>query len=547
MFYDRPIILDEEDEFLPGSPSSLDGTMICLKRSDALALISKERSVTYAELCDMISRYSALISSTPCTKVAIFSENRPEWVYIMYAGWKSGCTVVPIDYMSPADEVAYILADCKPEKIFCSRRKLPELEKSLSALSYVPEILVFEECLLPPGANASGDRFLERDDDDTALIIYTSGTTGSPKGAMISFANISANVRAVSEAAPIFTPESRVLVLLPIHHVLPLGGTILAPLFVGACCVFSPSIGSKDILETLQRNGVTVVVAVPRFYSMLIKGIREKIQESFAARTLFALAKKVDNPGLSKFLFKKVHDRFGGKIRFLVCGGAAIDDDVARDFKALGFDMLTGYGMTETAPLISFTHPGTLRIGASGYVCPAVEVRIVEGEITVRGRHVMKGYYNRPEETAAMIRDGWLHTGDLGFVDEDGFLFVTGRKKDIIVLSNGKNINPEEIEAKLLAGFSAVKEVAVCLYNGMLHAIILPDFEKLEESGKRPTEEFFRHEVIGEYNHRVASTKKIMKFTLVQDELPKTRLGKIRRFQLPELLALIAEAERKEK
>ncbi|MDD3513348.1 MAG: AMP-binding protein [Synergistaceae bacterium] len=545
MFYDRPIILDEDDEFLQGFPSSLDGTMICLKRSDALALISKERSVTYAGLCDMISRYSALISSTPCTKVAIFSENRPEWVYIMYAGWKSGYTVVPIDYMSPADEVAYILADCKPEKIFCSRRKFPELEKALLSLSYAPEILVFEECLLPPGANASGDHFLERDDDDTALIIYTSGTTGSPKGAMISFANIAANVRAVSEAAPIFTPESRVLVLLPIHHVLPLGGTILAPLFVGACCVFSPSIGSRDILETLQHNGVTVVVAVPRFYSMLIKGIREKIQESFTARALFALAKKIDHPGLSKFLFKKVHERFGGKIRFLVCGGAAIDDDVARDFKALGFDMLTGYGMTETAPLISFTHPGTLRIGASGYVCPAVEVRIVDGEITVRGRHVMKGYYNRPEETAAMIRDGWLHTGDLGFVDEDGFLFVTGRKKDIIVLSNGKNINPEEIEAKLLSGFNAVKEVAVCLHNGVLHAIILPDFEKIAESGKRPSEEFFRHEVIGEYNHRVASTKKIMKFTLVQDELPKTRLGKIRRFQLPELLALIAEAESK--
>jgi len=536
--HERNSIPDEDGTGERTFPPSLYNAMKYLECGDSIALLSKERTVTYSELFCAIDGYSRLITPETRGKVAIYSENRPEWVYTLYAGWKSGCTVVPIDYMSPADEVAYILEDCSPGLIFCSRRKLRELEKAMLSLSSVPRILVFEECEAEYGTGVRNSfQPLERDDEDIALIIYTSGTTGSPKGAMISFSNILANVKAVSEAAPIFTPDSRVLVLLPVHHVLPLGGTILAPLFVGACCVFSPSIGSRDILETLQLHGVTVIVAVPRFYSMLMKGIREKIQENHVARTLFSLAKRIDSPALSRLLFRKVHQRFGGKIRFLVCGGAAIDDEVAKDFKALGFDMLTGYGMTETAPLISFTHPGTLRIGASGYVCPEVEVRIDDGEITVRGRHVMKGYYKRPEETAAMIRDGWLHTGDLGHVDSDGFLFVTGRKKDIIVLSNGKNVNPEEIEAKILAGFDAVKEIAVCLHNDMLHAVIFPDFEKLSKRGVHALDDYFRWEVVGEYNQRVASTKKIMKFTLVKEELPKTRLGKIRRFQIPELIA----------
>ena len=137
-------------------------------------------------------------------------------------------------------------------------------------------------------------------------------------------------------------------------------------------------------------------------------------------------------------------------MQFMPCGGAAIDNEIARDFKTLGFDLLTGYGMTEASPMISFTHPGTLKIGASGQVLTKNEVRIVDGEITAKGRNIMQGYYNRPEETAEVLKDGWLHTGDLGYVDEENYIFVTGRKKDIIVLPSGKNINPEEIEAKLL-------------------------------------------------------------------------------------------------
>ena len=504
---------------------------------DSPALIFGDCSMNYADFFGAVSSYAAILSEERCSKVAICLENRPEWLFALYAGWKIGCSVVPVDSAAPPDEAAFILEDCRPEVVFCSRLKRSDVEKALRSVSYVPRILVFEECAHEQSVNVPETGFLERDDEETALIVYTSGTTGTPKGAMLSFGNILANVLAVSEASPIFTPGSRTLVLLPVHHILPLVGTVLAPLFVGGTCVFSPSMASEDILKTLENHRVNIIVGVPRFYSLIIKGIREKIRSSIAGRVLFALAKQLDSAAFSRKLFGKVHRRLGGNIRYLVSGGAAIDEDVARDFKALGFNMLTGYGMTEAAPMISFTRPGTLRIGASGQVSPANEVRIVDGEILARGKNVMRGYYNRRDDTEAMVRDGWLHTGDLGFVDSEGFLFVTGRKKDIIVLPSGKNVNPEEVESRILGEFDVVREIALCLHDDVLHAVILPDFARLAEKGVHALDDYFRWNVLDTYNQKAAPAKKIMKFTLVREELPKTRLGKIRRFRIPSLIA----------
>ncbi len=506
--------------------------------NDSPAMILRDQSVRYAELLNNVSAYAALFEDETCEKVAIYSENRFEWVYAFYAGWKNHCIVVPIDFMAPGDEAAYILEDCKPEVLFCSQEKLPEAKKALEALSYTPQVFVFEDIqktLRVEDTARPGDA-LERDNAETALIIYTSGTTGSPKGAMISFDNVLVNTEAVTRDVPIYTPDLRIMVLLPLHHIFPLLGTIVMPLFIGGTCVFTPSMASEDILETLQQHSVTMILAVPRFYNLIIKGIREKIHASLVAKSLFRLAEMVDSQAFSRLLFKTVHQRFGGHIRYIICGGAAIDEDVARDFKTLGFELLLGYGMTEAAPMIVFTRPGTLRLGSSGEPLPTNEVTIVDGEITAKGRNVMQGYYHRPQETAEMIKDGWLYTGDLGYIDEDGFVYVTGRKKHIIVLPNGKNINPEEIESKILKQFETVREVAVFMHDDILQAVIYPNFQKLHEKGVHAIETFFRWDVIDEYNRHVSPAKKISRFTILKEELPKTRLGKIRRFQLPELM-----------
>ncbi len=510
-----------------------------LQEHQKTALIFEEQHVSYTQLFQEVAKYARLFQAQECKKVAIYSENRLEWVYAFYAAWKNRCVTVPIDFMATPEEVAYILEDCQPEVIFCSQEKVGDLGDMLSSLPYGIKCFVFED--LHPTLEAmkvsEHPDFPEANKDDTAMIIYTSGTTGSPKGVMISFDNILANAESVSADVKIYTPEQRVLVLLPLHHVYPLMGTIIIPLYVGETCVFSPSMKSEDILGTLQKHEITLFIGVPRLFTAIRKGIREKIDKSFLARHLFNLAEFLDSPKFSKLVFKTVHQRFGGKMQFMPCGGAAIDNESARDFKTLGFDLLTGYGMTEASPMISFTHPGTLKIGASGQVLPKNEVRIVDGEITAKGRNIMQGYYNRPEETAQVLRDGWLYTGDLGYVDEENYVFVTGRKKDIIVLPSGKNINPEEIEIKLLKTFDTISEIGVFLHENVLQAVIYPNFQKTSEQGIHHIEEHFRWDVIDSYNHSASSAKKIMKFTVVKEELPKTRLGKIRRFQLPELTA----------
>ena len=511
--------------------------MKSLQQHDKLALIWKEQQISYAQLLTNVARYAALFQADHCEKVAIYAENRPEWIYAFYAAWRNHGMAVPVDFMATAEEVAYILEDCQPEIIFCSQEKAADAQAAVQKLSYAPKLLVFEavaETLREAAAPQEID-FIERDDAETAVIIYTSGTTGSPKGAMLSFDNLAVNIEGVSQDVPIYTAAQRVLALLPLHHVFPLMGTIVIPLAVGATVVFASSMAAEDILAALQKYGVTMIVGVPRLYNLFRKGIKTKIESSALARTLFKLAEYVDSPAFSKLLFNTVHQKFGGKIQYMICGGAAIENEVARDFKTLGFDVLAGYGMTEAAPMISFTRPGTLKIGASGNPLPKNEVKIVEEEIVAQGRNVMQGYYHRPAETAALIQDGWLHTGDLGHLDAEGFLFVTGRKKDIIVLPNGKNINPEEIEFKILKQFETIREIGVFMHEGILQAVIYPDFQKLDAQGVHQIGDHLRWDVIDKYNHAASPAKKIGKFTVVKQELPKTRLGKLRRFQLPAL------------
>ncbi|PIE36170.1 long-chain fatty acid--CoA ligase [candidate division KSB3 bacterium] len=506
---------------------------------DKPALIWEDRSISYAELRHRVCDYATLFSEH-AQKVAIYSENRLEWAYAFYAAWKNSCIAVPIDFMATAEEVAYILEDCRPEVLFCSQEKAADVRSLLPDLSYDITLLVFEdvESSLPSSEplETLPSPLLPYTPEATAVIIYTSGTTGSPKGVMLSFDNILANAEAVTADVPIYTPEQRVLVLLPLHHVYPLVGTLVVPLYIGETCVFSPSLRSEDILNTLQKHDVTMIVSVPRFYHLIWKSIKEKINAHVVTRALFKLAEYIDSPQFSKILFKKVHQRFGGKIQHMPSGGAAIDNEVARDFKTLGFDLLTGYGMTEAAPMISFTRPGSLRVGASGQILPKNEVRIVDGEITAKGRNIMTGYYNRPEETADVLKDGWLHTGDIGYVDDDGYLFITGRKKEIIVLPNGKNINPEEIETHILNRFDVVSEIGVFMHENLLQAVVLPNVQAMKEQGIHHIEEYIRWDVLDPYNQSVSPAKKILRLTIVNEELPKTRLGKMKRFLLPSLI-----------
>ncbi len=508
--------------------------MIC-NAGENTAIVCGQSSINYKQLNKKVANFKYHLKDLSSERIAIFSENQLGWIYAFYAGWYHNATMIPIDFMSTIDEVAYIIKDCYPEIIFTSKDKKADLEKAIERSEIQTKVMVIEEC---DSQSAPDDYVLDKmqtPDDKTAVIIYTSGTTGSPKGVMLSFKNLLSNIDAVTNGVKIYSDKEVVMMLLPLHHIFPLVGTMMVPLFVGAKIAMAPSMASDDILRTLKDNKVSIIIGVPRLYAAIRKGIRTKIDNSFIAKLLFSLAEKLNSESFSRIIFKSVHAKFGGAVKFMVSGGAALDPEVGNDYKTLGFEVLEGYGMTETSPMISFTRPGKVKIGSPGQILPCAHVEIKDGEITVQGDNVMKGYFNRPDETAEVLKDGWLHTGDLGHLDENGYLYITGRKKEIIVLSNGKNINPSEIEAKIENTAACVSDIGVFADKDQLRAIIVPNKAELKNKDEDSIYNTIKWEVIDKYNQSVAPYKKITSFTIFHSELPRTRLGKLQRFLLLEL------------
>lgn len=501
-------------------------------------MIFKDQKISYDQLIRNINFFSALLTTDNLKKVAIFSENRFEWVYALYSVWGKNAIAVPIDYLSSAEDVAFILNDCKPEVIFCTNSTKEVCDKAIEQLNHKIEKINFDEIKIEESTN--NQAFPDPDLNETAVIIYTSGTTGSPKGVMLSYDNLLVNIEAVTTDVNIYTINDRTMVLLPLHHIFPLMGTLVIPLSVGGTIVFSPSLASEDLMATLQ-NKITIILGVPRLYNLIRKSIIDKINASKVARLLFKIAQKKDSLSFSKKIFGSVQKKFGGHVKFLISGGAALDKEVAKDFLTLGFEILEGFGMTECAPMITFTHPGKVLPGSAGQPLKTNEVKIINGEIVNRGRNVMQGYYNRPEETAAILKDGWLYTGDLGYLDDQNRIFITGRKKEIIVLSNGKNVNPEEVENKILEMSEIITEIGVFEKADMLHAIIYPDYQKAKQLGIDDIEEMIKWQIIDKYNQSVTPYKKVMKFSLIKEPLPRTRLLKLKRFLLPKLEAISKE------
>jgi len=508
--------------------------MINTNYPDKPALITKDQAVTYSELFREIQSYTRFFSGKGYQKIAIFSENRPEWIYSFFAAWQNDAIAVPIDFLSSAEDTAYILNDCRPELVFASQGVKNTWDKMTGKLEYSPEIIYFEDITgdeTPASVTWKPPISVEK----TAVIIYTSGTTGSPKGVMLSFTNLIANIKAVTDDVKIFNADRPVLVLLPLHHIFPLAGSLLAPLSCGGSIVMSPSMQSSDILETLKNNQVKIMIGVPRLYELLYRGIKAKIDAKAIGRLFYKIVRLSHSRWLAKKIFKKVHQGLGGHLEIMVAGGAALNKDAGYFFQTMGFEVLEGYGMTEAAPMITFPRPGHAIIGTAGQALPGLTVEIREGEIVAKGPNIMQGYYNRPEETADVLKDGWLFTGDLGEIDEKGYLRITGRKKEIIVLPNGKNVNPVELEFKLEKSIPCVKEAGVFLHHDNLCAVIFPDYKILSDEGVNNPENYFREQVIPDFNRELTSYKRIMQFSLVKEELPRTRLGKIQRFKLAEL------------
>jgi long-chain acyl-CoA synthetase len=507
-----------------------------IKNHQKTAIVYQEQKINYSQLLQNINCYAQAYKKNPTfQKVLIFSENSIDWIYALYGTLKIGAIAVPIDAQSTINELKYVLHDCQPDIIFVSPSKRELVDAALTGFEKSVTVLMTQDVDLSQAGNMPVEEFVPTERNKTALIIYTSGTTGSSKGVMLSYENIYFNMDAVSKEIPIFTGARNTMILLPLHHVFPLVGSMMAPFYTGGTVYMAENLSPESIIKTLNEGQINLFIGVPRLYNALAKGVMDKIKAKTITKFIYNLAAFIQFRPLSNFLFSSVHKKFGGHLEYLVSGGAALSVETANIFKTLGFYVLDGYGMTETSPMISFTQPGKWKIGYAGIPLAGTEVKSEDGEICVKGAHVMQGYYNRPEETAQIIQNGWLHTGDIGFVNRFG-IKLTGRLKEIIVTSNGKNINPEELELEFVKNSSYVKEVGIFMEDNILQALIIPEMNAIRTKSVQDLPELIKKAVV-DFNNLVSPYKRIKRFHIISEELPKTRLGKIQRFKLKEFIS----------
>lgn len=497
-------------------------------------------------------------------KLAILSESKPEYGACVFASVMSGLITVPLDIKLTKYELKSILSDCMPTILLASQENM---EKALELQKEVPSIkhvLMIDEptynmqipCLytLP---NNYESKWRHRSSKSTAFIIYTSGTTGAPKGVEITFRNMLAQLNDTEQIIPeFFDPEDGISVLsiLPMNHLFELTIGFSAFLYWGLSVYYTHSLKPKDILSIMREKKINFMIVVPAFLKLLKAGIESEISNSpkhvqIAFKTLYNIAKNTPSYKIRKMLFKKIHDKFGGNFIGCIAGGAPLDLDVADFFETIGIKIYQGYGLSETSPVVSVNHDKRGDLASVGRPLASFEAKIdpKTGEIMLKGPSVMKGYYNNHEMTAEVLEpDGWLHTGDVGRIDKDGHIYITGRIKNMIVLSGGKKVFPEEVETVLEKSdyFREVCVLGTSRSGGSkdgtedIAAVIVPKEDLLN---KVPDDSELNRIVRDEVkllSNQLASYKRPINIVVVKEPLPKTTTIKIKRREVKELVKL---------
>ena len=566
------------DQFVEAEQRGSQNVALEIQRKDQI------ESYTFAEsrqMAESVGRWMSEKKLPSGARIAIFADNHPRWVTTYLGVIASGYTAVPLDTAFHADQVTKLLKDSGASLLVTDVKHLPVAQQAVSGMTV--ELILTDPGSLKTGAEKSSEntsvkkdpgqprwiadldsifaagpgnfRPVEAPADNVAAVLYTSGTTADPKGVQLTHANLLGEVNAVFQVLNI-GPADAVLGILPMFHVLAQMANLLLPLVKGARVVYLETLNTTELLRALQERKITVFAVVPQFFYLIHERIfkevakRGRIAESLL-RYLMRVNRFLRRLGLNagKLFFGKIHATFGTSMRYLITGGSRFDPVVARDFHDFGIDLLNAYGLTETSAAAFLNRPGHVVIGSVGPPLPTVESRILDpqpseeagqpvGEILIRGAIVMKGYWNRPDATAEALKDGWLYTGDLGYFDSGGNLFITGRRKELIVLANGKNIYPEEIEAHYLTS-PFIKEICVMGLEAKpgdpnserLYAVVVPNFDVLKERKVVNTKEVLRFDIEG-LSQQLASTKRIGNYEIWQEDLPRTTTRKLKRFEI---------------
>ncbi|HZR39583.1 MAG TPA: AMP-binding protein [Ktedonobacteraceae bacterium] len=483
-------------------------------------------TLTYQTLQERVQRFAGYLQQQGFSKgerMMIWSPSRIDWMVTYLAALMVGLVVVPLDINTKEDFLQRLAETTEARYLVTTQKQYKSLKQ--------PPVPLIDIDQLPEGP-FDATRLPSIDENDLAELVFTSGTTGQPKGVMLSHRNIVSNATTALQVVNIQSKD-RALSILPLSHMFEL--TIEMAIFhIGASNVYARTLSPETLFRLLATQHVTLMVLVPQALQLFLNGIerevrRQKKEKQWAM--LHSIAAHLPF-GVRRYLFGTVHKRFGGQFRFFVSGGAYLPPQIGRTWENMGFRVLQGYGATECAPVISATPYHDHNLESVGKPLPGVEVRIADdGEILVHGPNVALGYWKNPEATEAVFRDGWYYTGDLGYMDSHGNLYLKGRKKNLIVLANGMNVYPEDVE-NVLQGQSGVKEAIVCGLPGKdketeVHAVLLMDDPSKAKDAVRNA------------NKQLASHQQIRGFTLwTGEDFPRTHTLKVKR---PEVLATLED------
>ena len=463
-------------------------------------------------------------------QVIVWGPNCPQWVLVFFGCLRAGVIAVPLDLRSAPDYVERVISRVTPKLAFTSRFT-PKDDVNLG----LPEI-TFEE-LESEIYELPAPEQVEIEPDDLAEIMFTSGTTGDPKGVMLTHRNLTSNIEGITQYITCET-SSRLLSILPLSHMYEQMGGLLTVLQFGASVTYPTSRQPTVLARTMRERQITTMLLVPQGLELLMNGIEREVRRQGKGALwgkLLKIAERTPFP-LRRRLFGRVHRQFGGKLDFIVSGGAALDPELGRKWELMGVKIVQGYGATEASPVISNHTLHERRPDSVGRPLPNVEVRISDdGEILVRGDNISPGYWKAPEQTAAAFDGDWYRTGDLGFFDEHGFLHIRGRMKDMIVLPSGQNVYPDDIQAVLNRHLNVTDSAVVGLQQGSsveVHAALILDGTDDADS------------IVAWANEQLAEQQRIRGFTIwPEEDFPRTHTLKVKKPQLIEMLEGSVRAE----
>ena len=504
------------------------------KRGDEPFLFnSNNESISSKDFADFNRELGTFIINKGLNKanIGIIGENTGEWCIAFFSIINSGNTVVPLDRNLKKEEIIELFERCSCKAIFYSQKDKKIIEDLKKDIQCYPLSDIYKYREEGRKSIAEGDDSYDRliiDKDDLATIVFTSGTSGVMKGVMLSHYNLMSD--AVSCCKHVVEHDTQIF--LPLHHTFPWAGAMFAVILCGGTAHFSSNM--RRLLKDLQDNHPQNLSAVPMMVEMMYNGIWANARKNNQERKLkFALklSRFLMKLGIDKRreIFKEIHDNFGGNLEVIICGGATLDKKIENDLYDLGIHVLVGYGITECSPVVAVNRPHDYRFGSVGKILPCNKVKIKDpdkdgiGEILVSGTNVMKGYYKDPESTAEVFEGEWFKTGDYGKIDKDGFLYITGRKKNLIILSNGENVSPEGIEIELMR-LPYVKEVVVYEENGDIVGEFYLDEENYSEARTMLKND------VEFYNRSVQYYRKLGRIKIRNIPFEKTTTMKIKRY-----------------